>query len=134
MDELSKRDADLLGVGDMTGPQLRMRVFQTEGLVAELALTLEEMVETFAGADTDRRQTESLDRAREVLTSVDERYLDLPSNDILYRCAAVLDTGWAWFGDLTDQAAEDQTGRCNRFMSAMENLAALVESMKGPGR
>lgn len=42
MDTLSKKDFQDLGCEDVSGPQLRARVFQLEGLVAEMALTLEE--------------------------------------------------------------------------------------------
>lgn len=44
MDELSKRDAEALGVADRTGPQLRARVFRLEGWVAELMLTLDDII------------------------------------------------------------------------------------------
>lgn len=74
--ELSKRDADALGVADMTGAQLRMRVFQVEGLMCELALVIEEMLRRFAPDDDGLGEAEimSAERAREAVASVRERY------------------------------------------------------------
>lgn len=44
IDDLSKRDAEALGVSDMTGPQLRARVFRLEGWLSEAMLTLDEIL------------------------------------------------------------------------------------------
>ena len=81
MDRLSKRDFERLGCADMPGPQLRARVFLLEGLVAELELSLREMVDRFAPGDdglSDSKKT-AADRARELLVTVRERY-NLPTN------------------------------------------------------
>jgi hypothetical protein len=74
--ELSKRDAENLGVGDMTGAQLRMRVFQVEGLMCELALVVEEVLRRFAPDDAGLGDAEIMctERAREAVASVRERY------------------------------------------------------------
>jgi hypothetical protein len=76
--ELSKRDADALGVADMTGAQLRMRVFQVEGLMCELALVVEEMLRRFAPDDDGLGEAEIMcaERAREAVASVRERYCE----------------------------------------------------------
>jgi hypothetical protein len=81
MDRLSKRDFERLGCADMPGPQLRARVFLLEGLVAELELSLREMVDRFAPGDdgqSDSNKT-AADRARELLVTVRERY-NLPTD------------------------------------------------------
>jgi hypothetical protein len=74
--ELSKRDAETLGVADMTGAQLRMRVLQVEGLMCELALVVEEMLRRFAPDDDGLGEAEIMcaDRAREAVASVRQRY------------------------------------------------------------
>lgn len=132
MNTLSKRDAEALGVADMAGPQLRMRVLQVEGLMAELALVVEELL-SVTDAGKSERVMMIAHRAQEALETVEARYVDLPRNEILERCVDVLDSGWAWFGDLTEQAADDRTGRCNRFMSSMERLSGLVQRIqRGP--
>ena len=76
MDKLSKRDFERLGCSDVPGPQLRARVFQLEGLVAELALSLRETVDRFAPDDDGLSEAKKMaaDRAREVLVTVLERY------------------------------------------------------------
>lgn len=80
MSELSKRDADALGIADMTGSQLRWRVFQVEGLMCELGLALDEMLQRFAPTDDGLGDAEiaAADRARDVIASVRERYSEIP--------------------------------------------------------
>ena len=80
MDKLSKREFERLGCADVPGPQLRARVFLLEGLVAELALSLREMVDRFSPGDCGFSAGEKTvsDRAREVLATVRERY-NLPT-------------------------------------------------------
>jgi hypothetical protein len=76
--ELSKREAELLGVADMTGPELRMRVLQLEGLVGEQHAALVEMFSYFIdGYDDDHLTNAGLlcvERCREVMRTVKERY------------------------------------------------------------
>ena len=71
LNALSKRDFTALGCEDVSGAQLRARVFDLEGLASELALTLQEMVSDLAGLDFVRPIV--MDRAREVLESARER-------------------------------------------------------------
>jgi len=80
MNELSKREAANLGVADMTGPQLRMRVLQVEGLMCELALVVEEMLRRFVPSNDGLGESEIMcaERAREAVASVRERYAELP--------------------------------------------------------
>ena len=82
--ELSKRDAEGLGVADMTGPQLRMRVLQLEGLVGELHSVLTEVFSCFVDENIDRLSDLGemcVKRAREVMTTVRDRY-DEPQYDV----------------------------------------------------
>jgi len=105
--ELSKRDADALGVANMTGRQLRARVFQVEGLMCELALSLDEMVNRFAPNDDGLGDAEVMvaERAREILTSIRERYDYHPDGETideprLLRCVAALqDIANRWSDD-----------------------------------
>jgi hypothetical protein len=76
---LSKRDFEALGCEDVPGPRLRARMFRMEGLVAELALTLEEIVK-----DQDRQGfigPAAWYRAKEILGTVREKYNDILSRD-----------------------------------------------------
>ena len=72
LDTLSKSDFERLGCEDISGPQLRARVFDLEALASELALTLEEMMSDLDGLDFVRpivmiRAQEALESARERL-------------------------------------------------------------------
>lgn len=70
-DALSKRDFKDLGCEDVSGPQLRARVFILEATVAGLALALEEML-----SDLDRQgfaRPIVMDGAREALETARER-------------------------------------------------------------
>ena len=72
LDTLSKSDFERLGCEDVSGAQLRARVFVLEGLASELALTLEEMMSDLDGLDFVRpivmiRAQEALESARERL-------------------------------------------------------------------
>lgn len=69
---LSKRDFEDLGCEDVSGPQLRGRVFLLECLVAELALTLEEVERDLARQGFVSPLV--MARIREVLGTVRERY------------------------------------------------------------
>jgi len=82
--ELSKRDAEVLGVACMTGPQLRMRVLQLEGLVGELHSVLTEVFSCFVDENVDRLSDLGemcVKRAREVMVTVRDRY-DEPQYDV----------------------------------------------------
>ena len=84
MNGLSKQDAENLGVADMTGPQLRMRVLQLEGLVGELHSVLTEVFSCFVDENIDRLSDLGemcVKRAREVMTTVRDRY-DEPQYDV----------------------------------------------------
>ncbi len=75
LDALSKSDFRGLGCEDVSGPQLRARVFVLEGLAAELALTLEECRPLVASLITSSAYQEypyykpTLSRIDEALTS-----------------------------------------------------------------
>ena len=71
LETLSKRDFERLGCEDVSGAQLRARVFLLEGLAAELALTLKEMMSDLDGLDFVRPIV--MIRAQEVLESAKER-------------------------------------------------------------
>ena len=69
---LSKRDFEALGCEDVSGAQLRARVFRLEGLVAEMALTLEEIdrdldCQGYVRAQVRDRVIEVLESAREAM-------------------------------------------------------------------
>lgn len=72
---LSKRDAEALGVADMTGPQLRARVFALEGAVADALLTLRDDCRPAAIASSAleaKHVAASLERLQERLRAVME--------------------------------------------------------------
>lgn len=82
MNELSKRDFEALGCEDVPGPKLRMRVFQLEGLVAELAQILGEMI-----SDLDINGVVSsmiMDSARDTIRTVKARYDDRTSVSMIF--------------------------------------------------
>lgn len=71
-DSLSKKDFRALGCEDISGPQLRARVFHLEALVCELGATLEEMLK-----DLDRHghvRPIVMDGARETVATMRERF------------------------------------------------------------
>jgi len=84
---LSKRDFENLGCEDVPGPRLRARVFLLEGLVAELALTLEDALKHFVheGDHLDEMQWLAVERAREVLATARESCGDRHDNPMRTR-------------------------------------------------
>lgn len=71
LDHLSKRDFEALGCEDVSGAQLRARVFHLEATVAGLALALEELL-----ADVERCSVRVMviQGAREALETARARY------------------------------------------------------------
>jgi hypothetical protein len=74
IDELSKREFEALGCADVPGKQLRARVFNLEGLASEMALALQDVVNSFFPTDDGLNEAEiaCADRAREALLSATE--------------------------------------------------------------
>ena len=73
MDELSKREADALGVDDLTGPQLRWRVFRLEGWLAECMLTMDDIIVGIAKGAVPGHVVQ---RALEVTAEIKKHYHD----------------------------------------------------------
>jgi len=73
MDELSKRDAADLGVDDLTGPQLRWRVFHLEGLLGDAITALDDIL---IGIARGQVPALAVQHALEITATIKEHYHD----------------------------------------------------------
>ncbi len=108
LDALSKSDFTDLGCEDVSGPQLRARVFVLEGLAAELALTLEALVKDITERAAVRivNVQAAVDALESARPSDQERELALCC-EAIRGLLRILDSCVYWPGDGSAQTVED---------------------------